>query len=115
MSFLIAGIDPLQEAALVGLDQAVAVGGTVGTLLALGVAKALGPVFPLGRAVLILPTGVLLCLAGFALPAPQAARVMPVVALRQGETMSGGVPRWLGYVGRSLWRRRMRTVLTGGG
>ena len=100
----------LTEGLLVG-----GIGGAVGTVLALGVAKALGLVFPLGRAALILPTAVLLCLAGFALPALRAGRVAPVVALRQGEqTMIGRVPRWMGYVGRSLLRRRMRTVLAAG-
>lgn len=100
----------LTEGLLIG-----AAGGAVGTVLALGLAKALGLVFPLGRAALILPTAVLLCLAGFALPALRAARVAPVVALRQGEqAVARRLPRWLGYAGRSLLRRRMRTVLAVG-
>ncbi len=99
----------LREGLLIG-----AVGGLAGTVLALGVAGVLGLVFPLGRALLILPTALLLCLAGFAFPAVRAARVAPVVALRRGEQAVGRVPRWAGYVGRSLWLRRMRTVLTAG-
>ena len=100
----------LTEGLLIG-----ALGGALGTVLALGLAKALGLVFPLGRALLILPTGILLCLAGFALPALQAGRVSPMVALRQGEqTWRGRVPRWLGVVGRSLLRRRMRSLLVAG-
>ncbi len=99
----------LREGLLIG-----AVGGLAGTVLALGVAGVLGLVFPLGRALLILPTALLLCLAGFAFPAVRAARVAPVVALRRGEQAVGRVPRWAGYVGRSLWLRRMRTVLTVG-
>ncbi|MBC7228684.1 MAG: ABC transporter permease, partial [Thermoflexales bacterium] len=91
------------------------VGGLAGTVLALGLAKALRLTFPLGRALLILPTALLLSLGGFALPALRAARVVPVVALRRGEQSAPGrVPRWLGYVGASLWLRRMRTVLTAG-
>ena len=100
----------LTEGLLIG-----ALGGALGTVLALGLAKALGLVFPLGRALLILPTGILLCLAGFALPALRAGRVSPMVALRQGEqTWRGRVPRWLGVVGRSLLRRRMRSLLVAG-
>jgi cell division protein FtsX len=100
----------LTEGLLIG-----ALGGALGTVLALGLAKALGLVFPLGRALLILPTGILLCLAGFALPALRTGRVSPMMALRQGEqTWRGRVPRWLGVVGRSLLRRRMRSLLVAG-
>ncbi len=86
----------LREGLLIG-----AVGGLAGTVLALGVAGVLGLVFPLGRALLILPTALLLCLAGFAFPAVRAAQVAPVVALRRGSRRWGGC-----LAGRGMWAVR---------
>ncbi len=100
----------LTEGLLIG-----AAGGIVGMGLAGGLAKGLGLVFPAGRALLILPTGILLCLAGFALPAIWAGRVPPVVVIRQGEqAVQARAPRWLGYAGRSLWRRGVQAWLAVG-
>ncbi|RLB32862.1 MAG: hypothetical protein DRH12_19015 [Deltaproteobacteria bacterium] len=100
----------LGEAALIGL-----LAGAAGVLLSLGLAYALHLSLPWTRAAIILPLGMVLCLAGYACPTLWAVRVASAVATRQGEmeARSGGMlSRWLGYAGRNLWRRRARAALS---
>jgi len=100
----------LGEGLLVGF-----VAGGVGVALAAGLAAGLGLALPLERAVLVWPLGLLLCLVGYLFPALWAGRVAPAAAVKQGEITQGGgrAPRWLGYAGRALWRRRARALLSG--
>jgi ABC-type antimicrobial peptide transport system permease subunit len=95
----------LLEMGLVGLAA-----GGLGAVLAWGIAQVLSLELPAGRAALIVPLGVALCLLGGLIPAMRAARIPSAVTLREGEVHPGKLSM-AGYSLRTLLRRRARTLL----
>ncbi len=101
----------LAEGLLVGVFA-----GAIGLLLAWSLARALQLAFPLTRALLVLPLGVALCLAGGLAPAVVASRVTPAALLARGEVVAQvrAHARFslFGYATRQMLRRPMRAVLS---
>jgi ABC-type lipoprotein release transport system permease subunit len=101
----------LLEMGLVGL-----MAGGVGAVLAWVIAQIFNLDLPAGKVTLIVPLGVALCLLGGIIPAMRTSRVPLAVTLREGEVHIGkrrsvGKRSLLGYVLRSLMRRRIRAIL----
>ena len=101
----------LLEMGLLGL-----VAGALGAVLAWGIAQTLRLELPAGRAALIVPLGVALCLLGGLIPAMIAARTPPAVTLREGKLhpekkRATKILTMLSYPLRTLMRRRARTLL----
>jgi len=101
----------LLEMGLVGL-----LAGGIGAVLAWVIAQIFSLDLPVGKAILIVPLGVALCLLGGIIPAMRTSRVSLAVTIREGEMhigkrRSAGKRSLLGYVLRSLMRRRIRTIL----
>ena len=106
----------VSQMALLEMGLLGAVAGGIGAVLAWGIAQGLRLELPVGRAALIVPLGVALCLLGGLIPAMIAARIPPAVTLREGELHQGKRPYGLRfsmmrYSLHTIMRRRPRTLL----